>query len=293
MRLYNTLLVVLAAWMLTGCSTLLFHPDQRQYASPDEYNLMYEQVTFISKDGTPLSGWWIAPQGEGKGTVMIVHGNAQNISAHFTGFVWLAKAGYELFIFDYRGFGDSGGDPDLGGAVSDTKAALAYVLAHRHGRITAIGQSLGGALLMNALVGGHDERIRLAVFDSTYASLPQEGSEVLARSVLTWPFQWSAYVVLSDAYDPIDIVSKLTVPKLFIAGSKDTVTSPNHSWQLFDAAARPRQFWLVPETGHITAFASSVIQRRFLDFLAAPAFDAEASKMLIFDTISASKSKND
>ncbi len=273
----------------SGCSAMLFHPDDRQYASPKDFNLSYEVVTFDSHDGTPLSAWWIEPPGEPKGTVFIVHGNAQNISTHFTGFVWLAKAGYELFIFDYRSFGNSGGESDLGGAALDTKAALEYVLASRRGEITVIGQSLGGALLMNALKGKQEARIRLAVFDSTFASLPDAGNDVLSRSILTWPFQWMAYLVLSDKYDTIKIAPDLTLPKLYIAGSRDPVISPNHSWQLFDASARPRAFWLVKGAGHIDAFSSQIIQQRFLELLARPAFDPEASQMLIFDTISASK----
>lgn len=280
---------MLVSILFGGCSAMLFHPDNRQYASPNDFNLSYEAVAFNSLDNTSLSGWWIEPPEEPKGTVFIVHGNAQNISAHFSGFVWLAKAGYELFIFDYRGFGASGGEPDLEGAIEDTKAALEYVLASRRGKITIIGQSLGGALLMNALNARQAGRIRLAVFDSTFASLPKAGSDVLSRSILTWPFQWMAYLALSDRYDPIDIVPDLTVPKLYIAGSVDPVISPNHSWRLFDASARLRAFWLVKGAGHINAFSSSVIQRCFLEFLQSPAFDSEASQMLIFDTISVLK----
>lgn len=271
--------------VLTGCNAALFHPDSEVYATPADYNISYRSVTFDSGDGTRLSGWWIDPPGARLGTVLVAHGNAQNISSHFAGFGWLVRAGYEVFIFDYRGYGQSEGDPDLEGAIDDTGAALAYVLAHRPGRLTVIGQSLGGALLMNALARRGTDRISLAVFDSAFASLPQAGREVLSRSIITWPFQWSASLAFTDAYDPIILAPGLSVPKLYIAGSKDIVISPNHSWQLFDASARPRAFWLVPDAGHINAFEDPRVRRRFLAFLKAPDFDPEASEMLIFDTI--------
>ncbi|MBD3799848.1 MAG: hypothetical protein IE886_00075 [Campylobacterales bacterium] len=73
--------------------------------------------------------------------------------------------------------------------------------------------------------------------------------------------------------------------KLYPAGSKDSIISANHSWQLFDASARPRAFWLVQEAGHITAFNSPRVRARFLAFLRHWAFDPDASAMLIFDTI--------
>ncbi|MHC3994877.1 alpha/beta hydrolase [Thiomicrolovo sp. ZZH C-3] len=274
--------VLLALW---GCEAMVFQPDSRLYATPTDLNLSYREVHFNSKDGTRLSGWWLEPPSARLGTVIIVHGNAQNISAHFLGFDWLVRAGYEAFIFDYRGYGASEGTPALEGAVEDTEAALAYVLARRGGKVTVIGQSLGGALLFNALARQGTERIALAVFDSTFASLPQAGREALDRSVVGWPVQWSASLALTDRFDPIGIAPSLTVPKLYLAGSKDSIISPNHSWQLFDASARPRAFWLVTDAGHINAFAHPRVRNRFLAFLRRPRFDQDASAMLIFDTI--------
>ena len=169
--------------------------------------------------------------------------------------------------------------------MQDTCAAIDYVLRQRQGSIVAIGQSLGGALLFNALERCGSGRIALAVFDSTFASLPQAGEDVLARSVLTWPFQWGAGLTLTDRYDPINLAPELAVPKLYIAGSNDAIISPNHSWQLFDASKRPRAFWLVRGAGHIAAFADKKVQKRFLAFIRRPAFDPDASAMLIFDTI--------
>lgn len=285
-RIVFYFVLLLASLMLAGCEAMLFHPDKTLYATPADFNISYRPVTFGSLDGTALSGWWIAPDTDPKGSVLVVHGNAENISSHFLGFGWLVRAGYEVFIFDYRGYGASQGKPDLEGAVQDTQAALRYVQRARKGDIVVIGQSLGGALLFNALAREDPRRVALAVFDSTFASLREAGEDVLARSALTWPFQWMADLVLSDDYDPIRFAGRLTLPKLYIAGSKDTVISPNHSWQLFDASARPRTFWLVEEAGHICAFSQSVVQARFLRFLTHPRFDPDASEMLIFDTMS-------
>jgi alpha-beta hydrolase superfamily lysophospholipase len=272
-------------FVLSGCEGLVFHPDKKVYATPEDFNLTYREAVFQSADGTRLSGWWIEPEAGPKGTVLVAHGNAQNISAHFSLFDWLVRSGYEVFIFDYRGYGKSEGEPDLEGSVRDTRAALGYVLSKREGSITVIGQSLGAVLLMNALARSGTDRISLAVFDSAFASLPQAGQDALSRTFLTWPFQWSAYLSFTDAYDPIEVAASLNVPKLFIAGSQDTVISPNHSWQLFDASVRPRAFWLVGDAKHIGAFSDPRVQRRFLAFLRNPDFDADVSAMLIFDTI--------
>jgi uncharacterized protein len=287
--LLSVLAALAALWGLAGCEGMVFHPDRKVYATPADFNVSYRAVTFDSRDGTRLSGWWMEPDGTPEGTVLVAHGNAENISSHFAGFGWLVRAGYEVFIFDYRGYGKSEGEPGLEGAVQDTQAALEYVLQRRRGEIIAVGQSLGGALLINALSRRGSARVRLAVFDSAFASLPEAGEDVLARSALTWPFQWGAALALTDRYDPIGLVPKLDVPKLYIAGSRDAIVSPNHSWQLFDASKRPRAFWLIEGAGHISAFEHPDVRRRFLAFLRHPAFDPDASAMLIFDTIKQKK----
>lgn len=286
---YMFLCCVLPLAWFAGCTSMVFHPDRSIYAIPDDFNLTYDAVDFMSPDGTRLSGWWIYPDGMPKGTVLAAHGNAENLTSHFAGFVWLVRAGYEVFIFDYRGYGASAGRADLEGAVQDTQAAIRYVLSRRAGEMTVIGQSLGGVLLMNALMRDKPERIRLAVFDSAFASLPQAGREVLSRAVLTWPFQWLAYPLLDGSFDPIDSVPGLAVPKLFVAGSDDVIVSPNHSWRLFDAATRPRAFWLAGGMGHITALQRPSIQRKLLAFMAEPDFPADYSEMLFFDTIEGKK----
>ncbi len=292
MKLWFFVLPVIVVSVFSGCTSLVFRPDGNVYATPADFNLRYEPVTFASHDGTQLSGWWIEPECKRRGTVVVVHGNAENMSSHFAGFVWLIQAGYEVFIFDYRGYGSSEGDPEFDGALHDVESAIGYVLNRRSGSLSVIGQSLGGALLIDALARMQTSRIRLAVIDSAFASLPEAGSDVLSRSALTWLFQWSAYLLLDGSYDPIDRVGKLTVPKLFIAGTDDSIVSPNHSWRLSDAASRPREFWLVENTGHTGAFSRRVIRQKLLSAMADPVFAEDYSPMLIFDTIAPSDERS-
>ena len=283
--------VVLALLFFGGCTSMVFHPDREHYATPKNYAVAYKSVTFRSGDGTRLVGWWMKPPEQRRGTIVAVHGNAQNMTAHFTNFLWLVKAGYEVFVFDYRGYGDSGGEAQLRGAIDDTKAAIGYVLAHRGGNITVLGQSLGGVLLIDALAEIPADRIALAVIDSAFASLPEAGKDVLARSAFTWPFQWLAYLLLDGRYDAVDRVGALHVRKLYLAGSNDRTVDPNQSWRLFDASAKPRAFWLVQGAGHTQAFASRVVRRKLLAFLEAPDFSDDFSTMLIFDKITFKKGK--
>ena len=100
------LLVVCGVLHMIGCDRFFYVPSSRQYRSPSDLPVPVEEVRFRSADGTGLHGWLLRPPGNGEavGTVVHFHGNAQNLSAH-VGFVdWLAGRGYNVFVFDYRGY---------------------------------------------------------------------------------------------------------------------------------------------------------------------------------------------
>jgi len=105
--------------------------------------------------------------------VIHFHGNAQNMSAHF-GFVsWLPAQGFNLFVFDYRGYGTSAGKADREGVFEDSLAALDYIAARPgvdRNRFAGAGQSLGGANAI-AVVGSRPHSgIRAVVIESAFSS---------------------------------------------------------------------------------------------------------------------------
>ena len=55
---------VLALLWLAGCvQSAFYHPDRVLYDSPARLGLTFEQVSFASKDGTRLVGWFVSAQG--------------------------------------------------------------------------------------------------------------------------------------------------------------------------------------------------------------------------------------
>lgn len=281
-KMFKSLLFIsLVITLFSGCTNVVFQPDKTTYKSPSDYNLNYENIMFKNKD-IMLHAWWIKPHNKSRGLILAVHGNAQNISAQFLGWNWLVKAGYEVFIFDYRGYGQSQGRLDLVGAISDVSCAMDYVEAHYKKPYILNGQSLGGTLALNALAKKARPQISLAIIDSTYADLEAMGVEVMQRSVITWPFSWLAYPLLDGDYNGIDVVADIQTPLLFVAGSKDNVIGANNSWQLFDAATPPKEFWLDVNAGHINTFENPKMQKVLLNFLKDPHFSNDYDAMKIY-----------
>ena len=133
-----------------NANKLFYFPTRDEPATPANWNLKYDDVDFRSTDGTRLHGWFLPGKTsqKPKGTVVFSHGNAGSIGHHLAFITWLADAGYNVFMYDYRGFGKSGGTVDRAGMLEDVKAAFAYVSQRPDvdpTQLISLGHSLGGA----------------------------------------------------------------------------------------------------------------------------------------------------
>jgi fermentation-respiration switch protein FrsA (DUF1100 family) len=243
------------ALALSGCTHLFFQPTRHVYSDPAAAGYKSEAIKFASADGTQLTGLFFPPAGEPRATVVHFHGNAQNMTAHYPFSAWLAGEGYNVFIFDYRGYGASGGKAGLDGAVADGRAAIEQALklpGARPDRIILFGQSLGGAIAV-AAAGEAGFKPAALVIEGSFHSYRGVASAVLRRHWLTWPVSWLPRFVVSGRHSPSDYISGLDCPKLFLHAKGDVTVPPEQGRLLYEAAGQPKEFREVPY-GHIEAF---------------------------------------
>lgn len=239
---------------------MFYQPDRIVYDTPDRHGLKYEEIFFRSKDGTRLSGWFIPAVGEPKGTVIHFHGNAQNMTAHFGFVFWLPSHGFNLFVFDYRGYGKSEGTPDRYGVYKDSLAALNYIAARPgidHDRLLVLGQSLGGANAVAAVGSRPPGAVRAVVIDSAFASYREIVRGKIAvipiLSLLRTPL---SYLLIGNALSPDTVIATIApTPLLIIHGTSDSVVPYTHGKRLFELAREPKQFWTIEGGEHAEAFA--------------------------------------
>jgi len=253
--------------LFQGCASHFFQPDKHVYRTPKYYDLKYDDVYFKSYDKTSLHAWRIYPSTQSKGLVFVAHGNAQNLSAHFVSWIWLVKQGYEVFIFDYREYGKSEGESSIKGSIEDTKAALDYVEKVYAKPYVAVGQSLGGTMLLNAVENRDNEKIKFFVIDSTFTGFSDIASEKMDSLWLTWPFQWIPKLTLTSDYDAKDRVQAIEKPLLFIHGSLDYIITVDDSWKLFEGSPMPKEMWIVKHAHHIQGLENESVQKDFVEFL--------------------------
>ena len=266
------LLILVFAMSVSACTNVFFQPQQIQYLTPDKIGLVYEDIYFSSADGVKLHGWLLPAQGKAKGTVLFLHGNAENISTHIASVHWLPAQHYNVFLPDYRGYGLSQGSPSLSGAQDDINSAMKYLLQRSDidsERIVVLAQSLGGALsIYNVAHSPYRARIKALILESVFSDYRGIVREKLSSFWLTWPLQWPLSFTIDDDYSPLPIVNKISpIPLLIIHGDKDQVVPLSHGQALFTAAAQPKEMWIVPDGGHIGALKHEVYRGRLVEYL--------------------------
>ena len=223
-----------------------YFPSKDEPCTPEKYGLAYEDVEFLAADGIKLHGWFLtAPRGrQPKGTVVFSHGNTGSLGSYLGLVDWLERAGYQIMMYDYRGFGKSEGSPTREGLVEDAEAAFAYTAKRADvttGKIISFAHSLGGATSIVALCRKPVPGLCAVITDSAFASYRGMAATVagnLGRNLVT------------DELSPKDVVAKLPVPVLMIHGTADSVVPIAQGKQLFAAANEHKTFFEVKGGRH-------------------------------------------
>lgn len=248
----NVLLAGAIAYAVILLLVFLFQPrlvyfpqvERELRATPRNVGLDYEDVVLHTADGEKLHAWW-TPAREARGAVLILHGNAGNISHRLEYLSMFNRLGYATLLVDYRGYGRSSGAPSEVGTYRDAEAAWHYLIETRKlaaHDVVVFGESLGGGVATWLAAKYPPRGLILA---STFTSVPDLGA-----AVYPWlPVRWLARI----DYNNLDHIGKITVPVLIAHSRNDEIIPIAHGEALFAAAREPKQF-LTLSGGHNEGF---------------------------------------
>jgi len=267
----RSLIIIFLLLGLSGCTQVFFQPHHQLVNTPTQFGIAFQNEYLTAADGTELNAWFLPAVGAPRGTILFLHGNAENISTHFRSVAWLPAAGYNVLVLDYRGYGASAGVPTLAGVQQDIDAAMRHLLTHPNvdaQRVVIMGQSLGGALaIFYSAHSAYREQLRAVISDSAFSDYRNVAREVLAKFWLTWPLQWLPWLAIDNDYAPIDAVADISpIPLLIIHGTRDSVVNSQHAQRLYAAAQVPKQL-LLADSEHIQALSIPAVRQQLLEFL--------------------------
>ena len=239
-----------------------FHPERAALGGVWRVPAGAEEVWFDTNDGVKLHGWLFRPkQQPAAATVVYFHGNGGNLSYCDWVGESLAARGFEVLLFDYRGYGRSAGEPtDERGLYADADAAYDFVTKSRGvdaRRVVLYGQSLGTAAAAD--VASRRECGAL-VIESGLSSAADMAGEIIP---------WLPRFVRGLTRNKLDTVGKLPrvgCPVLVAHGDHDEIIPVGQGRKLFEAAPEPKRLHVVEGAGHNDL--SNVGGEKYIDSLA-------------------------
>ncbi len=274
-RLFRTLRRA-AACCLTifaaSCNSFFYAPDRELRWTPEQFGFERKDLVLESPDGTKLSGWWIRSKTgvPARAVILQFHGNAENMTTHFSSLVWMVNEGFDLVTFDYRGYGSSEGSPYPAGVNMDAVTALNYVHeeCRKSGRLMIVyGQSLGGAIALRAVSDMQSRKqVAMVVAESTFSSY-KEITRQKVGSRCIFPFPAIAGGLMSDEFSAVNSIPAISpIPLIVIHGDQDPVVEFEHGRRIFELARDPKIFLEIRNGGHLNwmKFGRSENAKEFL-----------------------------
>ena len=207
---------IIVTFFILGCTNkILYHPPKVERKLSDAF--FHKALDINTTDGIVLSSvLYRSPSTiQNKGTILFLHGNADNITTLPKSLLLFPKRGYDLLLLDYRGYGKSTGSPSPKGLSIDMNSTINY-LTNMTDNIYIYAQSIGGTSLLGTLDNIDKSKIRAIVTEGSFLSY-KELSKSMGISI---PF--TDYEELK-LYAPISSDDKITIPLMLIHSENDEI----------------------------------------------------------------------
>jgi dipeptidyl aminopeptidase/acylaminoacyl peptidase len=267
----------IASMLWLGCAAafaanqrrLLFNPTvKREVARPRSSGHRTRPIVLRANDGTKLSGWLMRPAALGPHPgVIYFGGRSEEVS-------WVARDAGKLFpgmsvlAVNYRGYGDSLGDPAEQHMVEDGRMLFDW-LSKRSDidptRVAVVGRSLGsGVAVQVAMERSAHSVVLITPYDSVLA--------LAKRRLRTMPVDY----FLRDRFESIKYAAGLKAPTYVLRAAVDDIIPHSHTDLLVSKLGRLHKDEIVPDSDHMNIPYLESTQTRIAEFLSTQFLQAAA-----------------
>jgi len=202
-----------------------------------DHGYTIESVVFKSKNGNNLNGWMLKPKNKtATFTLLHFHGNAGFLLSQYQLIAPLVKNGFQVFMFDYSGFGFSDGKATKKNVLIDANSALDYLKSRedvKNTKIVIYGQSLGGHL--SAVVAAQRE--------NDIDGLVVEGAFSSHKDIAASKIPVLGRIFVKQSYSALRSIKEFRKPLLVIHSSEDKVIPISMGKKIFSRANSPKEFY--------------------------------------------------
>lgn len=273
LNIFILLVIFIFIWGWFSSSLILKVPKLALEINPASFNLISENIEFLTSDGIKISGWFIRSKKSSDKTIIICHGWGANKADVFPSTMYLLKKGFNLLYFDFRNHGASGGNVSSIGKLEglDLTAAVEYLKKEKpelSEKIGVYGISMGASVAI--LTAAQDERISAIAVDSPFSSF----NYIVVRyaklfykipkyplTPLTFLFTKMRLGFNPDDFSAVRYVKKISPrPIFFIHGANDERIPADEGKKLYDMAGEPKEFWEVSGADHMESHSKNPLE---------------------------------
>jgi hypothetical protein len=243
------------ALMYLAQRKLMYFPETIRTAPADAGLPQAEEVILDTADGERVVVWHVPPQGN-RPVVLYFHGNGASLRYRVDRFRALTADGNGLLALSYRGYGGSSGSPTEAGLLADADAAYDFATARYPAeRVVLWGESLGGGV---AIALASKRPVARIVLESAFTSAVDIG----ASAYWFLPVR----LLMKDQFRSDERIGKVTVPLLFLHGTRDVVVPLSFGERLFSLANEPKRMVRFPGGGHndLDSYGAQTAARQFI-----------------------------
>ena len=203
-----------------------------------------EEVFFAGGDGTRLNGWYLTQEGAEQ-TVLFMGGYMFYLVQSRPYLDFFLRNDLNAFLWDYRGYGRSEGEPSVEDLLADARAAYQWLREEQGvapAELIVHGHSLGS---FPAAAVAAEEPVGGIVLES-----PLTSAEDWSKTILPWYLQPLLGFDISEDIgraDNRERASEWEAPVLLVVGEEDPITPVKMAERLFAEIPDPDKRLLVVE----------------------------------------------
>ncbi|MGC2696579.1 MAG: alpha/beta hydrolase [Candidatus Angelobacter sp.] len=221
--LLSALYIGLLLLAIFFADSMIFLPHSPSYKDSPEV------LKITTASGKKISAVYL-PNPSAKFTLLVSHGNAEDLGDDRNWLANLRRAGFNVFAYDYEGYGTSEGKPTEKAVYEDVAAAydfLAVDLKTAPDSIIIFGRSVGTG-------------------PATYIAARRPSAGLILQSPFVSAFRVLTRVPLLpfDKFPNYKYIRHVHCPVLIMHSHADSVIAFWHGQKMFDLANQPkRAFW--------------------------------------------------
>ncbi len=226
------IMIVFTLWLIWREPKMIYYPTQTIDYLPNQYGLLHEDITLLTSDSVRINAWYL-PADSHRWTLLFLHGNAGNISHRLDKLAAFHKLGISTLILDYRGYGQSQGEPNEQGTYLDALAAYDYLVNERAlspETLIAYGESLGAAVAIELAT---QRKLAGLILEEPFTSAPDVAQEMFPFLPVRW--------FVRNRYESIKKIDSIHAPLLILHSAEDEIFSIKHAKRLLAKALPPKE----------------------------------------------------